>query len=65
MIVGSYIDTALLNSVTLIDSSIYTYSLNGIDSAGNVADGYTVSNIHYDITKPVIDLLLPPEKNYF
>jgi len=61
MIVGSYIDTALLNSVTLIDSSIYTYSLNGIDSAGNVADGYTVSNIHYDITKPVIDLLLPPE----
>ena len=61
MIVGSYIDTALLNTVNLIDSSIYTYSLNGIDSAGNVADGFTVSNIHYDITEPIIDLLLPPE----
>ncbi len=61
MIEGSYIDTAFLNSVTLIDSAIYTFSFNGIDSAGNVADGYTVSNIHYDITKPVIDLLLPFE----
>ena len=61
MIMGSYIDTMLLNSINLLDSSIYTYSLNGIDSAGNIADGYTVSNIHYDITKPVIDLILPPE----
>ena len=61
MIMGSYIDTMLLNSINLLDSSIYTYSLNGIDSAGNIADGYTVSNIHYDITKPVIDLILPPD----
>ena len=61
MIIGSYIDTMLLNSINLLDSSIYTYSLNGIDSAGNIADGYTVSNIHYDITKPVIDLILPPD----
>ncbi|MEC9274309.1 MAG: Ig-like domain-containing protein, partial [Candidatus Neomarinimicrobiota bacterium] len=31
MIEGSYIDTAFLNSVTLIDSAIYTFSFNGID----------------------------------
>jgi hypothetical protein len=61
MIVGSYIDTVLVNSLSLIDSAIYTFSLNGVDSAGNVADGYTVSNIHYDITKPVIEMLLPVE----
>ena len=58
---GSLIDTALSNYVNLTDSSIYTYSLNGIDSAGNIADGFTVSNIHYDVTTPIIDLKLPPE----
>ena len=61
MIEGSFIDSILFNSVNLIDSAIYTYSLNGIDSAGNIADGFTTSNIHYDITKPNIDLILPPE----
>ncbi|SVC02600.1 uncharacterized protein METZ01_LOCUS255454, partial [marine metagenome] len=58
---GSYLETILINSVNLIDSSIYTYSLNGIDSARNVADEYTVASIHYDITKPVIDLIEPAE----
>ena len=58
---GSYLETVLINSVNLIDSSFYTYSLNGIDSARNVADGYTVTNIHYDITKPVIDLIEPAQ----
>ena len=58
---GSYLESILINSVNLIDSSIYTYTLNGIDSARNVADEYTVSSIHYDITKPVIDLIEPTE----
>ena len=38
MIAGSYIDTVLVNSLSLIDSTIYTFSLNGVDSDGNVAD---------------------------
>jgi len=58
---GSYLETILNNSVNLIDSSVYTYSLNGIDSARNVADVYTVSDVHFDITKPVIDLIEPAE----
>ena len=58
---GSYLETILTNSVNLIDSSVYTYSLNGIDSARNVADVYTVSDVHFDTTKPVIDLIEPAE----
>jgi len=58
---GSYLETILINSVNFIDSSVYTYSLNGIDSARNVADVYTVSDVHFDITKPVIDLIEPAE----
>ena len=58
---GSHLETILINSVNLLDSSIYTYSLNGIDSARNIADEYTVSSIHYDITKPVINLIEPAE----
>jgi len=58
---GSYLETILNNSVNLIDSSVYTYSLNGIDSARNVADTFTVSDVHFDITKPVIDLIEPAE----
>jgi len=58
---GSYLETILNNSVNLIDSSVYTYSLNGIDSARNVADTFTVSDVHFDITKPIIDLIEPAE----
>ena len=58
---GSYLETILINTVNLIDSSVYTYSFNGIDSARNVADTYTVSDVHFDITKPVIDLIEPAE----
>ena len=48
----------------LKDSIIYTVSFEGIDRAGNVNDPLQISDIHFDITNPVITIA-PPEKNIY
>ena len=45
--------------LNLNDGSTYSFTLSGMDFAGNSADSPEISGIHYDISKPVFSIQMP------
>ncbi|MBC8345563.1 MAG: hypothetical protein ISR82_04155 [Candidatus Marinimicrobia bacterium] len=43
----------------LNDGSTYSYSIVGMDLAGNVSDTISIDSIHFDITPPVLTMIFP------
>ena len=54
---SSFVD--LFEFFQLNDGSIYSYSIIGIDLAGNISDTARIDSIHYDITPPILTFIYP------
>ena len=48
----------------LVDSTIYSVTIEGVDKAGNISVPLRIPNVHFDISKPIL-AINPPEKNLY
>ena len=62
----TYLDTIIDSSSVdlfehfqLVDGVTYSYSIFGLDLAGNLSNIVKVDSIHYDITPPILTLIYP------
>ena len=56
---GEYNDIYFVNSFSLNDGSIYNFTFNGFDKAGNKSNEIIINDITYDITSPTIEIDFP------
>ena len=59
LLAGEHADIELASAPSLQDGAVYDVAFQGIDPAGNEAEGVLISEISYDVTNPVITLSSP------
>jgi len=61
---GTQLPRLMSETPMLVDGSIYSLKILGIDPAGNISDTLRIDSVHYDITDPEITVFYPDTNSF-